>query len=46
MTGRRPTDPIFKDGVGIVDFGTATFHIKDVIPLIEECNGISQENMA
>jgi serine/threonine protein kinase len=50
MTGRRPTDPIFKDGLGIVDFVGNNFphQIFQVLdaPLIEECKGISQAKMA
>jgi serine/threonine protein kinase len=50
MTGRRPTDHIFRDGVGIVDFVDRNFphQIFQVLdaPLIEECKGISQAKMA
>ncbi|CAO2039677.1 unnamed protein product [Urochloa humidicola] len=46
MTGRRPTDPMFKDGVGIVDFVDGHFphEIFQVIDahLTEECNSFAE----
>jgi serine/threonine protein kinase len=50
MTGRRPTDPIFKAEVGIVDLVDNNFphQILQILdaPLIEECKAISQAKMA
>ncbi|XP_044403541.1 receptor kinase-like protein Xa21 [Triticum aestivum] len=46
MTGKRPTDPLFKDGVSIVDFVESNFphEIVRVIDanLSEECKDIAQ----
>jgi len=46
MTGRRPTDPMFKDGMSIVIFVDGNFphEISDVIDahLIEECNNFAE----
>lgn len=50
MTGRRPTDPMFKDGVSIVNFVDTNFphQIFRVIdaPLVEESKDFAQANMA
>ncbi|KAM0833682.1 hypothetical protein ACQ4PT_064109 [Festuca glaucescens] len=48
MTGKRPTDPVFKDGVGIVDFVYSNFpheivHVVDA-NLSEEYKDIAQAN--
>lgn len=47
MTGRRPTDPLFKDGFSIVNFVDANFphEILQVIDahLTEECNNFPDE---
>jgi serine/threonine protein kinase len=48
ITGKRPTDPLFKDGVTIVDFVARELphgivHIVDA-NLGEECNEVSQAN--
>jgi hypothetical protein len=49
ITGKRPTDPMFKDGLDIVNFVLDKFphQILEVIDerLTEECNNPSQENM-
>jgi serine/threonine protein kinase len=45
MTGKRPTDPMFKDGVNIVDFVISEFP-HDIVRIVdanlEECKNISQ----
>lgn len=46
MTGRRPTDPMFKDGVSIVNFVEGNFpleifHVIDA-HLTEECKNFSE----
>lgn len=47
MTGRRPTDPMFKDGLSIVNFVDGNFpheifHVVDT-HLTEECKNFSKE---
>jgi hypothetical protein len=49
LTGKRPTDPMFKDGLDIVNFVERNFphQIFQVIDdhLKQECNDFSQRNM-
>jgi len=50
MTGKRPTDPMFKDGVSIVNFVDSNFpheifHVIDA-HLTEECNNFSEAKKA
>jgi len=49
MTGKRPTDPIFKNGLDIVNFVSSNFphQISHVVDphLIEECKEFSQDKM-
>lgn len=46
ITGKRPTDPVFKDGLEIINFVDSNFphQIFSVIDadLVEECNEFSQ----
>jgi len=49
MTGKRPTDPMFKDGVTIVDYVASKFP-HEIVRIVdanlgEECKDISQGKM-